>query len=760
MKHLIMLTLLAASLFSTTLRSEDKADVHDGQSAERGHPAISEAAAIPPVMHVISLSQMGQPHGIVLSGGQTESGGHFTLPLNVVVTRARLMLELNVSPEMSARNASMQLMLNGQPLGTVPLSVEKNDVTHFALDIPAALLVTANNFSVKINDNDTMRCPGNLSDQYRVTVLPESRIELEGGLLSMRADLNLFPRPFMDTLQMTPAIITFAFGQHVRDDAIGAAASLSSWFGIEADYRGVSFSVLNDALPDGNGILIGHSGEIIGGFTLPEVDRPTLAIVGNPANPSYRLLLVVGNDDAELRTAVWRLTHGDFPPDTATFSLPVQTLPVSKPYDAPRWIRTDRPVKLKEMLNKDERLRVNGVWHAPLRISFRASPDLFLWDGETLPLHIGYRFPPENWIDEERSWLSMSLNGIFLHNLPVNKPGVLETLWRRAGGDARQESFDMPLEPDMIYGDNELSLYFNITPKANVPCNVQRNNGVVSGIDEDSWIDLSHTRHFTLMPELAYFAGASFPFSRLADYSQTVLLLPERPSEIQIATLLDMAARSGNATGTVMLNNRVILGIPEGGEPLAWLHSRDVLAVSSMTHREFNKKLLSHSPFSQDETMLQVRAPGTREKVQRWLAGEWGSESADADRYLSSREVWRGFVSFRSPWSPGRLVVMVLGSSDDQLSHLHDDLASSGINAAIRGDVAIITPENGIRSFRVGMQFPDGEMPAHLMLIWYASHHPVWLALLGTILSLLTGVAIFACLKKRASRRLEPEMKK
>ncbi|WP_459591940.1 cellulose biosynthesis cyclic di-GMP-binding regulatory protein BcsB, partial [Enterobacter asburiae] len=86
--------------------------------------------------------------------------------------------------------------------------------------------------------------------------------------------------------------------------------------------------------------------------------------------------------------------------------------------------------------------------------------------------------------------------------------------------------FDMPLEPYMIYGDNQLSLYFNIQPKASAPCSVLLNNNIKSRIEDDSWIDLSHTRHFALLPNLSYFVGASFPFTRLADYSETVLMLP------------------------------------------------------------------------------------------------------------------------------------------------------------------------------------------------------------------------------------------
>ncbi|HDR2864831.1 TPA: cellulose biosynthesis cyclic di-GMP-binding regulatory protein BcsB [Enterobacter asburiae] len=756
MKRLTTLTLLAASLFALPLHSEETT-VASLLPVEMPAPAAPAASFAPTSVNTISVAQMGQPQGIVLSGGQLQGGTRFTLPVDQVVTNAQLLLNLKVSPAMATRNATMQLMLNGQPLGTVPLGAEESDVSRFQLDIPSALLVSSNSLSFKINDGDAMQCQRDLTDKYRVTVLPDSRFELEGQQLDIGADLSHFPRPFFDSMQMTPATIAFAFGASLSSDSLSAAALISSWLGIQADYRGVSFAALTDTLPEKNGILIGHPGEKIGGMTLPQTTQPMLQIVDNPANPVYKLLLVVGKDEAALRTSAWRLTRGNFALQTASISLPVQKIPVSKPYDAPRWIPTDRPVKLSELIRKDQSLTVTGIWHPPLRVAFRAAPDLFLWDGETIPLHIGYRFPTENWIDENKSWLSMTLNDTFLHNLPVNKQGALETLWHKVGGDARQEKFDMPLEPYMIYGDNQLSLYFNITAKENAPCSVLLNNNIKSRIDEDSWIDLSHTRHFALMPNLSYFVGASFPFTRMADYSETVLMLPEHPTETQVATLLDMAARSGNATGAALYNNRVVMGVPAAGGNLELLRTRDVLAVSGMAQHDFNQALLSSSPFTSHDNTLGVREPTTWQKLQRWLTGDWTSDGVDADRYFSSNEAWRGFVSFRSPWNSDRLVVMALGSNDDQLARLHEDLTSARINAGIRGDAAIITNENGVRSFRVGSQFPSGQMPMQMMIVWYANQHSALLAILGLIISSLTGLALYAFLKKRAHKRLNPE---
>ncbi|KAF0854983.1 cellulose biosynthesis cyclic di-GMP-binding regulatory protein BcsB [Pantoea dispersa] len=710
-----------------------------------------------PVSSTISVAQMGQPRGITLTGGQLQSGILFTLPGDEVITNARLNLSLRVSAALAARNTSLQLMLNGQPLGTLPLGASDSDVSDYQLDIPAAMVVSSNNLSFKINDADKLLCEKESAQQYQVTILPKTTLSLEGQQLNIGTSLRNFPRPFIDVQRMTPASVTFGFAANVSPDSVSAAALVASWLGIQSDYRGIRFPVVRGDLPEHNGILIGHPGDKIGSVTLPAAKGPLLQVIDNPNNPVYKLLLVVGADDAQLRQAANRLTTQPLATDASSLNVPPQPIGTRKPYDAPRWINTSRPVRLSELLRKDQSLTTTGIWHDALRVNFRAAPDLFLWDGDAIPVNLHYRFPSESWIDENNSFLNVTLNGTFLRNLTVNKVGLLESAWHRLGGDARQEQYTLKLEPYLIYGDNQLALYFNIKPKADAPCGVLLNNNIKSRIEEDSWIDLSHTRHFTMLPNLSYFVGASFPFSRLADFSQTTLLLPEAPGDAEIATLLDMAARAGNATGVPLVQNQVLFGLPNGGTNLTRLQHSDVLAVSTMQHSAFTQQMLAGTAYQTSGNTLGVKEPTTVDKLRGWLTGDWSRQQLDADRYFSSNEAWRGFVSYRSPWSADRLVVMTVATSEQQLLRLHDDLNSARINAGIRGDTAIITDENGIRSFRVGPQFPSGEMPWYMMVVWYANQHSVLMALAALLLSALIGSAAWVMLKRHAWRRLHPQ---
>ena len=725
-------------------------------------PVMDEPAAQPavslnqPLSTTVSVAQMGQSRGITLTGGQLQSGIVFTLPTDEVVTNARLNLSLKVSQALAARNTSLQLMLNGQPLGTLPLSASDRASEDYQLDIPAAMVVSSNNLSFKINDADQLLCERDSAEQYQVTILPKTTLALEGQQLNIGTSLRNFPRPFIDPLRMSPASVAMVFGEDVTPGEVSAAAILASWMGIQADYRGISFPVLRDRLPEKNGVVLGHPGEKIGSLTLPDSEGPSLHIVDNPDNPVYKLLLIVGKSDDQLRQATWRLLQPVSIDESALAVVP-QSMPQRKPYDAPRWINTERPVRLSELLRKDQNLTTTGIWHDALRVNFRAAPDLFLWDGDTIPVQLNYRFPSESWIDEDSSLLNVTLNGTFLRNLTVNKVGLLENIWHRLGGDARQEKYTLKLEPYLIYGDNQMQLYFNIKPKASAPCSVLTNNNIKSRIEDNSFIDLSNTRHFTLLPNLSYFVGASFPFSRLADYSQTVLMLPEKPGNAEISTLLDMAGRSGNATGVALTQNSVMFGIPASGTLRGRLENSDILSVSTLAQTGFNRDMLAASPYELNNHTLGVKVPNTLDNLRGWLTGDWNRQTLDADRYFSSNEDWRGFISYRSPWNSSRLVVMTVATDDNQLARLHNDMTSSRINAGIRGDTAIITDENGIRSFRVGAMFPSGQMPWYMMVVWYANQHAVLLALLALFCSVLVGLSVYVLLKRHSRRRLHPQ---
>ncbi len=726
-------------------------------------PVAAPAPTIPlvqPITSTVTVAEMGQPNGLTLSGGQLQSGIMFTLPGDQVITNAKLSLALKISPALIARDTTLELMLNGQPLGNLPLSQSSNGGDIYELDVPAAMVVSSNNLSFRVHDSNTMTCEKDQSDKYWVTVLPTTSIDLEGQQLNLGRNLGNFPRPFFDPLQMQESQVSMAFSSSLQPQDVSAAAMVASYLGMLSDYRDIDFPVVLNDLPEKNGILFGKPGDKVGSLTLPASSGPSIQIIDNPLNPVYKLLLVMGNDESQLRQAAYRLISTAMPNNTDTLTVTQETIPTRKPYDATRWIDTSRRVTLGELAAKNQdSLTSNGIYHDGIHVAFRAAPDLFMWDGHTIPVRINYRFPTENWIDEDSSQLNVSINSTFLRNLTVNKVGLLENIWRRLGGDSRQESYTMQLAPYLIYGDNQLEFYFDIKPKKDAPCSILTSDNIKSRIDPNSYIDLSSSYHFAQLPNLSYFVGASYPFSKMADFSDSLLLLPQAPTAGEIHTLLNMAARSGNATGVPVSHAQVVFGL-NGNEGENPLFDRDILAITTLGDSAFNQQLLEASPFSININSLGVKTPTQLQRALDALTGDWYRQPVDADRYLSSTGAWRGFVSYRSRWSPEHAVVVAAGTDDQQLLKIHNDLKSSKINAGIRGDLAIITDENGIRSFAVGKQFPTGQMPWYMMVVWYASTHIVILSLITLFVSLLIGLSLYVLLAKHAAKRLGKKPKK
>jgi hypothetical protein len=50
-------------------------------------------------------------------------------------------------------------------------------------------------------------------------------------------------------------------------------------------------------------------------------------------------------------------------------------------------------------------------------------------------------------------------------------------------------------------------------------------------IGDDSTIDFSKYYHFLAMPDLRAFANAGFPFSRMADLSESIVVMPKAPTK-------------------------------------------------------------------------------------------------------------------------------------------------------------------------------------------------------------------------------------
>lgn len=381
---------------------------------------------------------------------------------------------------------------------------------------------------------------------------------------------------------------------------------------------------------------------------------------------------------------------------------------------------------------------------------------------------------------------------------------MIERLWGELGGDTRREGGVIRIPPYLIYGENTLSLYFNLKAKEDMDClalndstgraadsgqsAARGGNGRETGrpvegqsvegqpvgeqpvdgqsagetpveenaigddslsrISPDSTLDLSQARHFATLPNLSYFVGAGFPFTRRPDLADTAILLPAEPDASELETALNLAARLGESTGVAM--HRVAVGL--GNPGLARYADRDLLVISQ-TGAPLVATLLDQGAVGLEDGRLSVRNPDWIQRAMGWLEGQWRTDHDALRRALVSSRHVDALVGFESPWQVGRSVVLITADESEALPGLVDALDDRRVSQAVRGDVALVDGDGSVAAFSVAERYQVGNLPWPQRWYWVFGERPWWLMwLLITSLVLCTAV-LYPLLKRRAIQR-------
>ena len=208
------------------------------------------------------------------------------------------------------------------------------------------------------------------------------------------------------------------------------------------------------------------------------------------------------------------------------------------PNDAPRWIHTDR-VSLASLASPAER-HING--QNPFNVYMHLSPDYNFGAQQNIYLHLAYSADADDLA--RSSNIAASLNEVGLGSVPLVATG-------------EEQSVDIPFldAPAAVYA-NTLQVQFYFVPAGADPC---APGGRSSGqILDSSYLDLGGAVHYTELPNLRLFAKAGFPFTRMADLSQTAVLLPSAAGPEVTGLYLDLMGYFGAQTGYPALRVQVV----------------------------------------------------------------------------------------------------------------------------------------------------------------------------------------------------------
>ncbi|QDK35131.1 UDP-forming cellulose synthase catalytic subunit [Sphingomonas sp. IC081] len=715
-------------------------------AAADGEAGAGAAPAAGTIAERLTLKDMRITTPIRLQGTQGEIGIPFGMRQDRVVTSAVMTLQMAWSPMMLDSMSHLVVILNGEAVQTIPLS--RADAGGRALRIainPALFLPGDNQLNLRLVGHYATDCEDPFNSVLWANISNvRSWIDFQYQPLPFAPDLARMPLPFFDKGQNLPLTVPFVFAGQPRKGELEAAAATASWLGSLASYRGFSFKPVFGALPKGNAVVFLKQGQSIPGLAIAPPSGASAAVMRNPADPSGTLLVLMGRSDGELRLAAGAVALGRGVFGGQRMNFDDVRIPAWKRYGALRWVSTDRPVKLGEIMPAYA-LQGMGFRPGPLTTSFRVAPDLFFWPREGGKLSLGYRYPVAQWLDKRASRLDVSLNGQYLKSLPMGSTWW-SALFGANGVRSQDSTASLPLPRYNLFGQNELTFDYNMVIADKMKCTGTLPENVRTSLDPDSTIDFSSAYHAIMMPDLATFAGAGFPFTVAPDLAETTVVMADAPSAATVEAFLGLMGRFGDSTGVPV----TAITITSSVDP-SRLDSQDLLVIGGS--QLAGGTLFDSAPVRFVNGHLQVSERSPLQYVTSLFGGTRSDDPADAAPMVYNARGFSGIVSFRSPYASDRTVVAVLADDPSALPGLVDGMADVKFNASIQGDLAV-TKGDGMASFAIGDRYWTGSLPVWMKLAYWFSQRPMLMAIFALALAVLLAGPAYLYFRGQAARRL------
>ncbi|UUW69850.1 cellulose biosynthesis cyclic di-GMP-binding regulatory protein BcsB [Pseudomonas oryzihabitans] len=725
-------------------------------------PAITLAQSAPPVAVAMagsgydnSFKQLGAVYPFNLRGIDSRDGVSFDIRADEIVSAAKVTLNYTYSPALLPELSQLNVLVNDEVAASIPLPKETAGTPQTrVVDIPPRLITEFNRLSIQLIGHYTMQCEDPLHSSLWAKVSNGSRLDIQVNRLDLAPDLARLPQPFFDRRDARPLELPFVIAGAADNGTLEAAGTLSSWFSALASYRGARFPSSQSALPaKGNAVVLVTSEERAKtlGLSLPAPTAARVDILVNPFDPQGQLLVISGRDANELKRAASAvaLGHQTLSGQGMTIET-LQALQPRKPYDAPNWLPSDRPVRLGELATPKE-LAVSGYAPGTVTVPLRLPPDLFLWRNQGLPLHLRYRYTPQP--VATNSSLLVSFNDRFVQSIPLPSQEHLDQGLLGLIKDEelpREAEVRLPLDGEALQARLQFRFMYDYLKQGE--CRDVIIDNMRGTLEPDSTLDLSGYRHFIALPNLGVFKDSGFPFTRLADLSETAVILPDAPSAAEIDSYLNVLGRFGSSTGYPA----TAVTVARAGE-VEGLADKDLLLIASGADQPLLQRWAAQLPAGFAGNSQRFEVSDLAFKVRQWFSSDNAASLARSRAALSaSGGAGTAFVAgFESPLRSGRSVVALVAARPEGLADISRALTTREDYAqGLQGSLAMVRGQQ-VQSLVADETYHVGSLGPLLYVRWQLARHPLLMLGLSALgVALLAGL-LYAALRARARQRLE-----
>lgn len=699
----------------------------------------------------LSFKQMGNLLPLKLRGVEGSAAMPFSVRSDDVVVAAKLKIEYNYSPSLLPELSHLQVFMNEEVVAVIPLPKEKLLGNKRDIEIDPRLFGDYNKLRFALIGHYTYKCEDPAHSSLWLNISNNGKLELTLAPLAQTNDLKYLPVPFFDKRDNNALKLPFVFASQPSFATLKAAGIISSWFGGLASYRGSQFPVSINSLPGGNAVVILQGNEKIGAYEA--ASGASVAVITHPTNPNAKLLIISGKNEEELLRAARAvaLDHTLLRGQRVTITQDNEP-PPRKPYDAPGWVPTDKPVTFGTLAKVDE-LQVKGYFPDLVRVNFRVSPDLFTWRSAGVPMELKYRFTRLPF--SKNSSLNISVNRNFIQALSLYEPGKKMTASDLLKLPVLDNSLtlrkDVLFVPPYQVGErNQLQLHYFFDILREGECRDALPDNLEAAIDPDSTLDFSGFPHYAALPNLAFFANIGYPYTRMADLSETAVILPDRPEAHEIATYLMLMGRMGEATGYPALRHQVVTAGQKDK-----VADKDLLLVGSGQSNSLMETWAERWPMVQARGERRVREPDVfRRALYRWEEEDVQAiPRPNANLSLKGASNLSAIMAIESPLKSARTAVFLYADKAADLDKIGAAMRSPDLVPQVQGDFVVVD-DTLVSHAMVGDTYYVGSLPLLHHMRWFFSNHPVVIGLLVLCLSLLLAVLCYRVLRRVAARRL------
>lgn len=741
---------------STTAGAGSSNDISTSPAGVVGRPTVNPPA--PPGIqrtYAVSLKQLGAGYPLQLRGVQGLGGVPFSVRADEVVVSAKLKLKYAYSPALLSNISHINVRVNQEVAQTIAVPREKAGTDlETEVNIPVRMITDFNRLDLELIGHYTLDCEDPTHTSLWASIANQSVLELTVAPIALPDDLNLLPGPLFDRRDVRGLKLPFVFVGNTEPATLEAAGTVASWFGSLAGYRTAKFPALPDGIPEKGAAVVFMTGNTgIPGVELPVPTGPAVAMVTNPRDPVSKLLVVMGRNAADLKVAANVLAVGGNTLSGRVAQVqPLKDVAPRKPYDAPSWLRGDRPVRFGEIADQRS-LNVSGYTPDLVRLDFRVPPDLFGWREKGVPVDLRYRYTPRPTTD--KSTLNVNVNEQFLRSYPLlavekGVPAALSALLPSTedGTVMAREQLRVPMF--MLPSQSQLQFHYYYDYIKQGFCKDVMLDNVKGGIDADSTVDISGFSHYLAMPDLAAFGNAGFPFTRLADLSETAVVLPDNAGAADLTAYLDVMGLMGRASGypatgvTVAraagvdnLGNKDLLVFASGAnQPLLQKWADKIPSAITPTARTFPMSDMGHRFLDWWDQKHRLNPENRREEIKFVSDGSEGVISG-----------------FESPLTGGRSVVLISANSPESLGTTVDALMDPDLVKHVQGSVAAVRGDQ-VASLVAEQTYHVGRLNPLTHVQYFLANNPLMLVLVGLLSAALLAIVIYVVLRARARSRL------